>query len=146
MPVQKTTALFFTVLTFATALLHPVSAQTGPALTSLSEAGASELDLLVQEILSQSQAPSVSIAIVLDGRIAYAKAYGRARLSPDVRATVETRYGIASVSKQFTAAAILLLAKEGKLTIEDPVRQHISGLPQGDQVTIRHILLSLIHI
>ena len=76
MPVQKYTALFFTVLTLATALPYPVSAQTGPALTSLPEAGASEIDLLVQEILSQSQAPSVSIAIVLNGRIAYAKAYG----------------------------------------------------------------------
>jgi len=107
---------------------------------SLPEALATKIDQCIEEVLEQTDAPSVSIAIVRDGRIAYTKAYGRARLSPDIPATVETRYGIASVSKQFTAAAILLLEKDGKLKLDDPVRQYIGNLREDDKVTIRQLL------
>lgn len=108
--------------------------------TENAEPAAAEIDRCVQEVLAQAEAPSASIAIVRDGKIAYLKAYGRARLSPDIPATTETRYGIASVSKQFTAAAILLLVKEGKLGLEDPVGRYVSGLGANDQVTIRQVL------
>lgn len=131
----RVAALFAAInLVFAT----PMQAQQAPQ--SFSDSLAAEIDQCVVEILDQSQAPSASIAIVRDARIAYVKAYGRARLSPQIAATTDTRYGIASVSKQFTAAAILLLMKDGKLRLEDPVRRYLAKLPANDNVTIRHLL------
>jgi CubicO group peptidase (beta-lactamase class C family) len=74
----------------------------------------------------------------------YTHAYGSARLAtattPAIPATPEMRYSIGSISKQFTAAAILLLQEEGKLTLDDPVGRFVPGLTQGDVVTIRQIL------
>jgi D-alanyl-D-alanine carboxypeptidase len=114
--------------------------QTPGGAPRIADPVAAEIDQSIHEVLDQAQAPSASIAIVQDGRISYVKAYGRAVLSPEVPATIDTRYGIASVSKQFTAAAILLLVKEGKLTLDDPVRRYISGLGANDNVTIRQVL------
>ncbi len=80
-----------------------------------------EIDAAVNQILSATKVPSASIAVVKDGRIAYLQAYGLARISPPMEATPQMQYSIGSISKQFTAAAILLLAQQGKLTLEDPV-------------------------
>ncbi|MGH9561891.1 MAG: serine hydrolase domain-containing protein, partial [Terracidiphilus sp.] len=88
--------------------------------------------------------PSASIAIVQHGKLVYTHAYGSARLatatSPAVPATPEMRYSIGSISKQFTAAAILLLQEQGKLNLDDPVGKYIPGLTRGNEVTIREIL------
>ena len=67
------------------------------------------MDRVVAEWLASTGAPSASIAIVQDGRLAYAQAYGGARLNPTVPSSGGTRYAIDSVSKEFTAAAVLLL-------------------------------------
>ena len=102
---------------------------------------AAEIDANVREVMEQTGVPGVSIAVVRDGKIVYEHAYGHARLLPEeVMATPETRYGIGSVSKQFTAAAILLLAQDGKLSLDDPVGRYIPGLTDGDAVTIRQVL------
>src|SRR5262245_35677164 len=69
-----------------------------------------KIDGIVQQALKQTGVPSVSIAVVKDGEIAYVRAYGVARLEPPTAARPEMRYSIGSISKQFTAAAILLLA------------------------------------
>jgi CubicO group peptidase (beta-lactamase class C family) len=98
------------------------------------------IDQAVNEVLTSSGAPSASIAVVRDGAIVYAKAYGRARLDPSTPATPAMRYSIGSISKQFTAAAILLLAEEGRLTLDDPVERWVPGLTRGKEVTIRHLL------
>ena len=101
---------------------------------------ASKIDERVQAAMDQVQAPSASIAVVLEGKLAYRKAYGKARLDPEVAATTETRYAIGSVSKQFVAAAVLLLVQEGKLKLDDPVSKHLDGLTEGDRITIRQLL------
>lgn len=102
---------------------------------------AAEIDENVREVLDQTQFPSASIAVVRDGKMAYVKAYGQARLAPDeIKATNETRYGIGSVSKQFVAAAVLLLAEDGKLKLDDPVGQYIPKLTAGDKITLRQVL------
>ena len=59
------------------------------------------------------------------GRVVVSKAYGMADLEHDVANTPDTIFEAGSVSKQFTAAAVLLLAREGKLTLGDPVRKHV---------------------
>jgi D-alanyl-D-alanine carboxypeptidase len=98
------------------------------------------VDRVVEEWLASTNAPSASIAIVQDGRLAYAKAYGTARLRPEVRATPATRYPVDSVSKQFTAAAILLLAEQGKLSLGDPLSKWFPELRPAAAVTLRQLL------
>src|ERR1700740_3691743 len=75
------------------------------------------VDRAVNEILAKTGAPSASVAVVRDGKLVYANAYGLARLEPKTPATPQMRYSIGSISKQFTAAAILMLAEEGKLSV-----------------------------
>src|SRR5262245_7142103 len=78
-------------------------------------------DTVAREWLARTAAPSASIAIVEGGKLVYAQAYGNARLNPAVPATPSMRYAIDSVSKEFTAAAVLMLAQDKKLSLSDPV-------------------------
>jgi len=98
------------------------------------------VDGVVEEWLESTGAPSVSIAIVQDGRLAYAKAYGAAHLKPAVPSTTATLYAIDSVSKEFTAAAVLLLAEQGKLSLDDPIAKWFPGLRAAAAVTLRQLL------
>lgn len=99
-----------------------------------------KIDGIVQAALSDTLVPSASIAIVKDGKLAYAKAYGSARLDPAVPATAAMRYKIASNSKQLTATAILMLADEHKLSLDDKVAKFLPGLTRAKDVTIRQLL------
>ena len=79
--------------------------------------------------------------MVKDGKVAFAKGYGTANLELGVPVTTKTVFQIASVSKQFTAFAIYLLEKEGRLSLEDDVRKHIPELPVHPKpVKIKHLL------
>ena len=99
-----------------------------------------KIDAAANEILEATQVPSASIAIVKDGRTVYVQAYGQARLAPPMEATPQMRYSIGSISKQFTAAAVLLLAQEGKLTLDDPVSKYLPQLTRAGEVTLRMLL------
>ena len=100
----------------------------------------SQIDRIAEGVLKQRGIPSASVAVVKGGRIVYTHAYGLAHLDPNIPATPEMRYSIGSVSKQFTAAAILLLQEQGKLKLDDAVGKYVPGLTRGDEVTIRQIL------
>jgi CubicO group peptidase (beta-lactamase class C family) len=81
------------------------------------------------------------VAVYQDGKTLLSRAYGMANLDHDVRLTTSSVFHVASVSKQFTAAAILLLAQDGKLTLDDDVRKHVAELPDfGKTITIRHLI------
>ncbi len=85
--------------------------------------------------------PGVSIVVVKDGKTVFKKSYGSANLEHGIANTPQTVFQIASVSKQFTAFAIYLLAKEGRLALEDDVRKYIPELPPyGKTIRIRHLL------
>jgi D-alanyl-D-alanine carboxypeptidase len=99
-----------------------------------------KIDKVAHDALAKTGVPSASVAVVKDGQIAYLHAYGNARLDPDTPAKPEMRYSIGSVSKQFTAAAILLLQEQGKLSLDDKVSKFIPGLTRADEVTIRQLL------
>ena len=90
--------------------------------------------------MKQRGVPSASVAVVKGGKLVYTHAYGLARIHPDKPATPDMRYSIGSISKQFTATAILLLQEQGKLTLDDPVGKYVPGLTRGNEVTIRQIL------
>ena len=122
----------------ATALSYvPVNAQ---AVDTLDPALKSTIDRIATQVLEQTGVPSASVAIVKGGKLVYAHAYGKARLDPATPATPEMRYSLGSISKQFTAAAILLFQEQGKLSIDDAVGKYVPGLTRGDEVTIRQIL------
>src|SRR5580693_3379715 len=99
-----------------------------------------KIDKVAHDALTKTGVPSASVAIVKDGQIAYLHAYGNARLDPETPARPEMRYSIGSISKQFTATAILLLQEQGKLSLDDPISKYIPGLTRGNEVTIREIL------
>jgi CubicO group peptidase (beta-lactamase class C family) len=98
------------------------------------------VDAQAAAVLAATGVPSASVAIVEGGKIAYVKAYGKARLEPLMAATPQMQYSIGSVSKQFTAALILLLAQEGKVRLDDPVGRYLPGLTRGNEVTVRQVL------
>ncbi|HEY4231169.1 MAG TPA: serine hydrolase domain-containing protein [Thermoanaerobaculia bacterium] len=98
------------------------------------------VDRAAAEVLASTGTPSASIAIVRDGKIAYVKAYGDAKLTPKVPARSEMRYSIGSNSKQFTATGILMLAEEGKLSLDDPVSRFVPDLTRAADVRVRHLL------
>jgi D-alanyl-D-alanine carboxypeptidase len=85
--------------------------------------------------------PGLSVAVVREGRIVMIWSHGKADLEHKVRATNDTVYELASVSKPFVATAVMKLANEGKLGLGDPVRKYIPDTPPDwDEVTIRHLL------
>lgn len=98
------------------------------------------IDKAAADILAKTGAPSASIAVVRDGRIVYTHAYGIANLETKLPASPQMRYSIGSISKQFTAAAILMLAEEGKLSLDDKVIRWLPDLTRAGDVTIRQIL------
>jgi len=108
--------------------------------TTLSADVRAQIDNTVSDTLSSSGAASASIAIVNNNQIAYPHAYRDARVAPPTPARPEMRYSIGSISKQFTATAILMLAEEGKLSLDDPVSRYVPNLTRGDEVTIRQLL------
>jgi len=97
----------------------------------------------VDEIFSKwsSSTPGCAVGVAVGGKPVLLKAYGMADLEHDVRNTPDTIFEAGSVSQQFTAMAVQLLASAGKLSIDDPVRKYIPELPDyGKPLTIRHML------
>jgi CubicO group peptidase (beta-lactamase class C family) len=99
-----------------------------------------KIDYLAADTLAKTGVPSASVAVVKDGQIVYLHAYGDARLEPRTAAKPEMRYSIGSISKQFTATAILLLQEQGKLSLDDKVGKFIPDLTGANEVTIRQLL------
>jgi D-alanyl-D-alanine carboxypeptidase len=115
--------LLLLVLPFVAATLPAqkiVVPYTGPQLTKSEIA---QVDSAAREILRRDNVPGLSLAIVRNGEIAYRQAYGFGELS-----------------KEFTAAAILLLADRGKLSLDDPVSKFLPHLTSADRITVRQLL------
>jgi CubicO group peptidase (beta-lactamase class C family) len=108
--------------------------------TALPASVVQQIDAAVADVLKSTGAPSASIAVVSEGRVAYVRAYGDAQLEPRRAATPDTRYSIGSISKQFTAAALLLLAEDGKLSLDDKVGTWLPDLTRANEVSIRQLL------
>jgi D-alanyl-D-alanine carboxypeptidase len=108
--------------------------------TPISAALREKVDGIVRQALTSTAVPSASIAIVQGGAITYLQAYGEGRIDPRAPALPSMRYSIGSISKQFTATAVLLLAEQGKLSLDDSVSRFIPNLTRGNEVTIRELL------
>lgn len=124
----------FRVIAFVIVLAGPAAAQ------QLTPAERAAIDSSANAILASTGAPSASIAVVRGGEIVYEQAYGNGRVEPNVPATPSMRYSIGSVSKQFTAAAVLLLAQDGKLSLDDKVAKWFPNLTRANEITLRNLL------
>ena len=89
----------------------------------------------------RTDSPGCALGVYQDGKIRYARGYGMASLEHGVALSPRSVLDIGSISKQFTAMAILMLQKEGKLSIDDPIRKYIPEMPAyADRITIRRAL------
>jgi CubicO group peptidase (beta-lactamase class C family) len=130
----------FLIHIFALVIILPFATFNATAQAQLSSDLIEEIDKVATDTLAKTGVPSASVAIVKDGQIVYTKAYGEARLDPKTAATPQMRYSIGSISKEFTAAAMLLLQEQGKLSLDDKVAKYIPNLTRANEVTIRQLL------
>ena len=105
---------------------------------------AAGLSRQVDELFKQWQStdsPGAAVLVIQDGRTVHSRGYGMANLEHGVPNRPDTVFDIASVSKQFAGMAIALLEKDGRLSLDDDVRKHISEMPDfGSRITLRHLV------
>ncbi|MEO6236792.1 MAG: serine hydrolase domain-containing protein [Vicinamibacterales bacterium] len=107
----------------------------------VSTAAAESIDDYVKSQMTARRLPGLSLAVVRHGRIVKAGGYGVASLELRTAATAGTVYEIGSISKQFAADAVLLLAEDHKLQLDDPIAKYVDGTPPAwSAITIRRIL------
>jgi CubicO group peptidase (beta-lactamase class C family) len=103
--------------------------------------GPAGVDAFVQGLMAKHHVPGVSVGVVQDGKVVMAKGYGLANVELDVLATENSVYQLASVTKTFTATAVMLLVKDGKLSLDDKLAERLPDLPAAwEKVTVRNLL------
>jgi D-alanyl-D-alanine carboxypeptidase len=99
------------------------------------------IDEYITHEMDSQGIPGLSLAVVRDGKVVVAKGYGKASVELDAPATPATLFALASVSKQFTAAAIMLLVEQGKIGLNDPLTNYFAWVPkEWSEVKVRHLL------
>ena len=105
---------------------------------------AQQFEEFVSSVMAEHKMPGVAVSVVSGGEVIYKKGFGYRDQERGLPVTPNTMFGVASVTKSFTALAIMQLAEEGKLSLQDPIQKHVPGfdLPggAGDKVTIHHFL------
>src|SRR2546427_12008407 len=115
-------------------------AASGPAASAAEDKKAAAVDEVFAD-LTKTGSPGCALGVYRDGKIVYAKGYGLANLEERVAITPQSVFDIGSTSKQFTSASILLLEKQGKLSVQDDVRKYLPEIPDyGHKITILHLL------
>lgn len=134
-PFHKTCSLAAAVILSATLLPRPVASQT-----ALPAAVAQRVDS-VFAMYTRPLSPGCALGVMHDGQLVYAKGYGLSDLQHSVPITPSSVFHVASISKQFTAFAILLLQRDGKLSLDDDIRKYLPPVPDfGHVITIRHLI------
>lgn len=122
------------------ALLPGLLAAPLPAQSSLTPAQTARIDSLFRRF-GATGSPGCALGVVRDGVLAYARGYGLASVELGVPITPATVFDIGSVSKQFTAMSVVLLALDGKLSLDDEIQKLVPEVPRYAQpVTLRHLL------
>jgi CubicO group peptidase (beta-lactamase class C family) len=117
------------------AVALPVAAETAEARSAASQ----KADALLSGVIETND-PGLAVLVAQDGKILFEKCYGLADREHHVPVIPQTTFRIGSVSKQFTASAILKLQEQGKLSVDDKLSKYIPDFPRGDEVTLRHLL------
>jgi D-alanyl-D-alanine carboxypeptidase len=108
--------------------------------TSSDSAHERRIDMEVQRLLDLHHTPGASVEAIHGGRIVYARAFGLRDVARRLPANVDTHYEIGSITKQFTAAAILQLQEAGKLSIDSTLATYLPRAPHASEVTLRQLL------
>lgn len=112
-----------------------------PSLAQQDRAATLKLDRVVYTQLRANKIPGVSLAVLREGKIVHLKSYGLANLEHQVPVKPETIFQSGSIGKQFTAAAVMILVQENKLSLDDPVSKYFPDVPATwKQITIYHLL------
>jgi CubicO group peptidase (beta-lactamase class C family) len=128
---------FFALLLLSALVQPTVWSQTA---ATQAERPSEQVDKLFEK-MDRTISPGCAVAAMRDGKILYQRGYGMADLDHNVPITAETVFHVASMSKQFTAAAIVMLAQERKLSLDDEVRKYVPELPDfGVPVTLRQLV------
>ena len=111
------------------------------ALAAPAHAQKRQVRKLVEQRMAAQHIPGVAVAVVRQGKPRLIRGFGLASVTHNAPVTPDTVFRLASVTKQFTAAAILLLAEDGKLGLDDAISDHLDGVPEAwKPITIRHLL------
>jgi len=100
-------------------------------------------DTMVERLfrkITDGEKPGAAVLVAQNGKILYQHGFGYANIEKDIPVTPETKFRIGSITKQFTAAAILKLVEKGKMKLDDKLSKYIPDFPRGDEVTIYHLL------
>src|SRR5262249_29473061 len=98
------------------------------------------IDAYVKAQVRQQGFPGISLAIVRDGKLVLAKGYGHRSIEDQAPVEPDTMFAIGSVTKQFACAAILLLAEDGRLSVDDKVGKYYPGLTYADRITLYDLM------
>jgi D-alanyl-D-alanine carboxypeptidase len=125
----------------ATSGLAPVAIAGPTTAQEAAQAGLeSTIDRVAADLLARKETAGFAIGIAEKGKIRLVKGYGFADLEERVAVTDRTVFRIGSVTKEFTSAAILLLAEQGKLSLDDPLSKYFPDFPRGGEITLRNLL------
>ncbi len=98
------------------------------------------LDAMAQGMIDAKKTPGLSLSVLRNGVMLYSKGFGLGDISTRAPATAQSGFRVASVTKQFTAAAILLLAEQGALTVTDPLSRFLPDYPRGADMTLGQMM------
>lgn len=130
--VRRFLAAGFAALAFAgTAHASPI------ALTGKVQA---KIDAAAKQDVASGAVAGAAVAVLRNGKLVFAKGYGRANLELGAPVTAKTVFRIGSLTKQFTAAGVLLLAEQGKLKVDDRLSLYLPDFPRANEVTLRDLL------
>lgn len=120
-----------------TLLIAGLARAAEPALSTEAEA---KLDAAARAMVDSKQGAGVALGVIRGERLVFNRAYGSANVELGVPVTAHTNFRLASLTKQFTAAAVLLLAERKKLSVDDKLSQYYAEFPRGNEITLRHLL------
>jgi len=120
------------------ALVFAGAAQARPR--GLGPAMGTKIDAAVRGDVASGRVAGAAVAVLRNGHLVFAKGYGRANLELAAPVNANTVFRIDSLTKQFTAAGMLLLAEQGKLTIDDKLSLYLPNFPRANEVTLRDLL------
>ena len=125
-------ASIITALSTFAVTTHAKTSETNPAVAAI--------DQVATAAVTSGQSPGLQVAVFKEGKALLVKGYGSANLEQGVRVTNESVFRVGSVTKQFTAAALLLLAEQGKLSTQDKLSKYYPNFPRASDITLEQML------
>jgi CubicO group peptidase (beta-lactamase class C family) len=124
----------------AAALATALTAIAAQAQTPDSKSLAASIDKAAAAAVASGESPGLQVAVIKDGRAVLVKSYGSANLEQRVPVANDSVFRVGSVTKQFTAVALLLLAEEGKVSLQDKLSKYYPNFPRADDITLEEML------